>query len=650
MQFKYTSKQGGYRLARQGERPAAVRIEGRVRHLRDGAATMQASRTFLCALLGMVLLIGGAGASAMAAGQTRWYETRSVAFDANTIAGWSEGSYWSARLRKQADVVLYESELEPGEQSDALTAAISTWLAGTPSRERGEWAFRLNPGPASPSAVGASVRVEWTEARPRLSLAPFLFDEHVALGAEDEADSGWSMRMPISHAAFPGGMRAFCDSNAAVCSVLFQALEQRVRQPGRRLVTVSNRDRHFSFHASIGSPADPARGATVRYLGETPMIDLAPPPGFANKDPIDTWLEGLQAGGEKDPLGQLIGFDRLQGGERVAMKYATGAYFQSGTRDAEARVALPASASEAQPLYTLRLLPGNNDVSVEPLGHHALTRCDLRWTPGFPVKANAGAMREWLLQRYPAIKPSGETPQALVRSAQRLIDAHAGTRKWFALNYRIAVLDPKAAYRRLVDAHGFEPERLDGLKAFEADELHVLECVLESMTDRLLQRARDSVLVRQDAPAVDAQMSDLSGSVLIAGHTLSRIITFKGQPERREVHSTIAIYDVALRSPARFVGGRAPDGRVHVYAPLAEVLAHEFGHVLAQRASIGDRFNRWAAKEGVEPFTRYAASAPATEFLPEAFALYLLDPSWLRSSYPALYKLIDEYSRRPPLH
>lgn len=609
---------------------------------------MRISKAFLYSLPRMLLVTTGVVASANADDRTRWYETRSVVFEADKLASWSLGSYWNARLRKQAQVTLYESELKSGPQSDALAAAISAWLAATPPGERSDWAFSLKPVPAP--AIGASVRVDWEVRPPRLALAPFIFDERVVLRTGEDAEGGWTMRIPISHAGFPGGMRAFCDGNASVCSVLLQALEERVGKPGRRLVTISARDREFSFHASLGGAADPARGATIRYLGEAGMTELTPPADFASKDAIDSWLEGLQAASANDALGQLIGFERLQSRERIAMKYAAGAYFQSGTRDAEARVALPAEASPAQHLYTLRLLPGRNDVSVEALGRHALGRCDLRWTPGFPAKADVAGMRDWLLHRYPAIQPSGKTVQEIVRSAQRLIDAHAGTRKWFALNYRIAVLDPKAAYRRLADDHGFKPDRLEELKAFESDELHVLECVLESMSDRLLQRARDSVLVRQSAPADDAPLTDVAGSVLIAGHTFTRTITVKGEPGRHEVHSTIAIYDAALQSPARFVGGRAPDGRVHVYAPLAEVIAHEFGHVLAQRASIGDRFNRWVAKEGVEPFTRYAASAPGSEFLPEAFALYLLDPAWLSYSYPSLYKRIDEYSRRPPVH
>ena len=110
------------------------------------------------------------------------------------------------------------------------------------------------------------------------------------------------------------------------------------------------------------------------------------------------------------------------------------------------------------------------------------------------------------------------------------------------------------------------------------------------------------------------------------------------------------IYDAALPPATRFVGGRAPDGRLYAYAPLAQVLAHEFGHVVAQRSSLEGRFNEWVAELSVQPFTRYAASASQQEFFPEAFALFLLDPWWLQANYPALHAKAHAYASRPPDH
>jgi len=101
---------------------------------------------------------------------------------------------------------------------------------------------------------------------------------------------------------------------------------------------------------------------------------------------------------------------------------------------------------------------------------------------------------------------------------------------------------------------------------------------------------------------------------------------------------------------ARFLGGRDNDGSVYAYAPMAQVMAHEFGHVIASRASLGDQFYKWVAESDTEPFTRYAASNPQTEFFPEAFALYLLDPGWIQVNYPDLFVRARAYASRPPDH
>jgi hypothetical protein len=136
--------------------------------------------------------------------------------------------------------------------------------------------------------------------------------------------------------------------------------------------------------------------------------------------------------------------------------------------------------------------------------------------------------------------------------------------------------------------------------------------------------------------------------VIVAGHTFTRTVD---QGDYHEVHSTVVIYDAAVPPATRFVGGPAPDGKaVHTYAPLAQVIAHEFGHVVAARSSLERQFYEWVDEQNLQPFTRYAASAPTTEFFPEAFALFLLDPRWLQRDYPALYNAARAYASRPPLH
>jgi hypothetical protein len=603
-----------------------------------------------CACLFAAALAGAGGAPATA-DRVRWYETRGIVANDDILADWSKASYWSTKLRQQADLKLIQGGPQDGRARDALLSAISSWLsAGGGQADVPDWVFALDPGDDSASHIGARVRLDRTSSPPHLELAPFTVDARIALSVAGAAASTWRLPVPIRHASFPGGIGPFCDANVDLCSVLFQRLGEQLAQPGSRLVTVSREAEQFSFHALIEDKPDPGQRLTVRYLGGVGMTPLAPPADFERKQAIDIWLERFQGAAAKERLGQLRGFESLPHSDSIAMKYAAAAYFESGTRDSEADVAWPTESPGESALYTLRMLPGSNDVSVESLGRQQLTRCDLRRTPGFPHRANTAAMREWLHRRYPAIQPTGETPTELIESAQRLVDAHAGDRHWFWRNYHLAILRPEAAYRRLADTHKIPPGRRGGLKDFSSQELHVLECVMEAMGDRLLQRVRDSVLIRQEEAEERSPFGELTKRVPIAGHTFTRTVSVEGANPHREVHSTVVIYDVALDPPSRFVGGRAPDGRVYAYAPLAEVFAHEFGHVVSKRASLEKQFNAWIDQLGVAPFTRYAASAPQTEFFPEAFALYLLDPEWLHSNYPALYARASAYARRPPDH
>jgi Mlc titration factor MtfA (ptsG expression regulator) len=138
----------------------------------------------------------------------------------------------------------------------------------------------------------------------------------------------------------------------------------------------------------------------------------------------------------------------------------------------------------------------------------------------------------------------------------------------------------------------------------------------------------------------------MAGRVQIAGHTFTRPLPAGTGEQAQRVQSTVVIYDVA-HSANRFIGGYAPDGVLRVYPPVAQVIAHELAHVISRRAPIQQQFERLIESTGASPFTRYAASNPQTEFFPEAFALYLLDPAWVQANHPQLYDRVQAYARRP---
>jgi hypothetical protein len=96
-----------------------------------------------------------------------------------------------------------------------------------------------------------------------------------------------------------------------------------------------------------------------------------------------------------------------------------------------------------------------------------------------------------------------------------------------------------------------------------------------------------------------------------------------------------------------FLGGRAG-----VHLRETQVVTHEFGHAVSARSGlkIEKAFNAFVAREGIQPFTRYAGSKPGTEFFPEAFFIYQTDPEWLQNNHPSVYRWLHALSEtgRPP--
>ena len=173
----------------------------------------------------------------------------------------------------------------------------------------------------------------------------------------------------------------------------------------------------------------------------------------------------------------------------------------------------------------------------------------------------------------------------------------------------------------------------------------MLEAVLQTLGDPALKLLRDTAAVRQREADGGSAVGDPTSKVQIAGHTFTRTRA-AGEGKPRAVTATVLIYDAA-DAPARFVGGRAPDGVVRVYPAETAVFAHELAHVIGTRAPAQKRFNELAASLEVVPFTRYAASDPDGEFFPEAVALFLLDPAWVEANHPELFARVQAYVRRP---
>jgi len=575
------------------------------------------------------------------------YETRSIILYPEQVEELASCSFWASRLSMQSHLTLVGG----APASEALLAAISAWLPGAPA-EPPDWVLAL-PGPEKGAAGTPGARVTLTQGddRPELRVQPLEIDDLIALDATEGTTNGWRPRRAFFHAGFPDGIEAYCDARAAICATAFGWVDQATGKRLRHLVTVSRGDAQTTFHVRRPGADAPDAGDLVRFLGEVGVTRLAPPPGHALKDAADLALEADQSDPvETRRLGQVRGLETLPLRERIAVKNTIVAYHETGTRSAEADVVLPGGPSGQAML--LRFLPKSNDVTVEALGPAANLlpaagpRSDIRRIPGYPAKGDGAAVRAWLQGRYPGLSVKGASRDEIVKSANSQIDKRSTAPEWFAVNYGIKVLGPKGADRRLADAHGRTLQQRGGLKSFTAVELRMLEAVLQTLGEPALKLLRDTAVVRQRAADGASSFGDPAGKVQIAGHTFTRMLAAGEGKPRGPVTSTVLIYDAA-DAPARFVGGRTPDGSVRVYPAEAAVFAHELAHVVGSRALAQRRFNELAASLDAVPFTRYAASDPDGEFFPEAVALFLLDPAWVQANHPELFARVKAYVRRP---
>jgi hypothetical protein len=566
-----------------------------------------------------------------------FYETRSVVLSSERVARLASESYWMTRLAQQSQLTLLRRGKDAPGDLDPLFAAVSTWLPQAPVAAS-DWVFVLKTG-----ALGAWASLRPAEGRPALDLQPLGVDRVSSVAADDQAQDRWRPRTSFRHAGFPGGVDEYCRPRAPICVAPFA-----IDAPGRSVLTVTNDGAYTTFHVDRVFANSPEGIPLVQYLGAVGVTALSTPPDYERKDMGDFALEQESS----DALGPVNGVDSLTAFERIAVKTAVSSYVQSGTHSAEADVVLPSGPAGEQMLYTLRFFPRTREVSVERLGSAenllpaAGPRSEVRGIPGFPVNAGRTRLLEWLRMRYPSLSVKGSTVAQIVASADQAIDERSGTARWFQTNYDIAILDADAADRRLAEVHDRPSHKRDDLHAFSSAELRSLEAVLQRVGDRGLALLRGTALVRQRSSEEASPFGDLGTHVQIAGHTFTRSLPPRAGEQTERVQATVVIYDIA-HAQHRFVGGYAPDGVLRVYPAVAEVIAHELAHVISRRAPIQQQFEELIESVGATPFTRYAASNPQSEFFPEAFAIYLLDPAWISVNYPELYARVRAYARNP---
>lgn len=380
------------------------------------------------------------------------------------------------------------------------------------------------------------------------------------------------------------------------------------------------------------------------FLGDTVPVTSELPAGYNARDFADLQIEMLQTEArEPDRLGAITGIAELPSDERIPAKYAVWQYFSNGTRDAEIDAIVPVPASEKRALLTIRF-GANNNVSVQRIGEDrknvTLGRLgDVRDVNAFGANsANVPALMSWLKKRYPAVTPRGTTVTELQNSVTAEIQTRSGTPAWFKENYGIDILSASAAQSQLTRLFQYSPQQLGGLQDFTPSELQMLEVTLEKMSDRLVSRFKGLQMARQK---ISVELIGVSSTKFAINKRLEAGVALLRGNDRM-----IVIFDsVNLNAEALFVGGSGAGGQPAVVAETFWVFAHELGHVVAAVPGIKGSFDGLLKAKPSKPVTWYAASNPKDEFFPEAFALYIGDPEWLRGNRPDLFNWFEALSK-----
>lgn len=398
------------------------------------------------------------------------------------------------------------------------------------------------------------------------------------------------------------------------------------------------------------APSGKLSNVTIIFLGATAATQQPAAAGYASHDFAEEGIEELQTFGDPvhhEKLGTLKGIDKLAPGERASVRFSIGQYFRSGTRNAEVDAIVPLDATAAKPgraFYTFRFAPTTNDVDIQKIGEEGK---DASLTPQGGLAGVKGfhdhtqgttdadqvkALKGWLKTRYPGVSPTGATVADVEGDVTAKIRADSSAPIWFEKNYGIKILDAAQAEARLKKIGHGNPAELQGLSAFTAADLQLLETILEKMSDPIVQTFKGLQMIRQKSyfePVAGADPARFEEKKDIGGIT----VTFQGSTR------TTIIFDAAsINVDTLFLGGLGPGGKPSVESFTGLTFTHELGHTIANLPVVHDRL---VGAKAIQPVTSYAVQSTSKESFPEAFALYYSDPEWLKTNWPDLYNFFD---------
>ncbi len=604
------------------------------------------------------------------------YQTAGVDLSRTDITNLASTSYWGQRTLRAYSSALHTRFASNVEERDAVLAAL--WATNPPTTvTAAQERFVRVPARTLPAAAGATP----TQAPALIYLAkfgppvagnprPVLTLTFVSTGAPVAAPAPPAVFQPGSMSAnsqgFPGGRSAYFAAHPQEHKALAHWLQNTPGPSIDAVVTTQSGTgaaaHHSVFHvtATRTGTGTTLTGVNIDLVSQTavgPAQTL--PADYRQRDGADLELDTLRANATAaNRLGTITLPANLPSDERTSVKYTIWQYFASGSRNTEVDAIVPVGSGSRTVLYTL-VFGANNAVTVTRIGETgtgagrvAMTRMDVTRVRGFPTAPTTANLRTWWTSRYPhggtlTVNPPTPTPgttaptvATLTAEMNRFISTGIANQNWFNQNYDIEVLNAGPLATRLRTVHNVPgpqgplappnapPDMTADTTNFNGTDLRMLELSLQTLSNAELIRVRGVKMGRKTAAITRTATGYQAGPASQTGLTLT-------DSSGSTRNTTILLFQGLHGNNGRlFVGSSAANNALPA---VTMTFVHELGHAAGYTAGIEAAFNTWVAAHPQVSPTWYAASDPADELFPEAFALYHTDPRFLCNSSPLLY-------------
>ena len=471
------------------------------------------------------------------------YETAGVAIDRAQMETAANIGYWSEKFQDYGFDPHLDRRLSfDGEEQNAVLAA--TWQI-KPLPNINQPVTKMITVPKRPAKGSKDVTYEITfrpapAANQKGDVELVFVFEGAAVSPEAPSTSFTPKTTGgIPEANFPqNNPAAYWQAHGEEYRRVYSWMENTAPDKFDQLLTITVGNQSTSFLVKgTKDPSGRVTAAAITYVGSTAVARV--PQDYFSHDFSDVSIEELRTTQDPihhDKLGRINGLDPAHLEEHSAVKYVIAKYFKSdqtdplhpkvGTRNAEVDAIVPIvnpplsmrtrANTNRRVLYTLRFLPGTNDVEVQRIGEEgrdvslkpegslAHVNGFAAHTQGATEADRVAALTAWLkTTRYKGVALPAITASTTVADVERdittKIRAGSNDPQWFEANYGIKVLGRTAAEARLRSLGFNKTEDLRDLKDLSefTAELPVLEVVLEKMSDAIVGLFNKVALIRQ---------------------------------------------------------------------------------------------------------------------------------------------------------